>query len=434
VRIQWFDASATEVSMPAGRFAPARWYAEQKDLPKFSNDVAPRLSAAYDVFGDGRTALKASASRSYQQHTGFWTKRYANSGQSTDNRNWFDCAINAAGNACSGVALPTNNDRIVQDNEIGPTSSTTFGLRSDRNPAPDIQRVNNWEYTAAVQHQLFASTSVSFGWYHRSWRELEVSDRTRITKADYTAFTVKMPYFANDPTLEGVLDPNEMLTIYNLNPAKRSVFSSAIVDDNSNDQSVYNGFETSFNTRFRGGIIVFGGWTMDRNVAVYCTLDDNPNGVSTADLYLGEAIHNGGRFCDQRNLDVPFKHEIKLAGNLPLPYGLDFAAALQSYSGLERTITWTPPPAIFPGGRTNPETIILTPKGATSYPRYNQLDVNLKKTFRSGQKTFTVQADVFNVLNSNTIMGTNNAIGANLGFVNEIQIGRLPRIAFQMKF
>ena len=126
VRIQWFDASATEVSMPAGRFAPARWYAEQEHLPQFFNDVAPRLSAAFDVSGDGRTAIKASASKSYQQHTGFWTKRYANSGQSTDTRNWFDCDMNAAGTACSGLSLPTNNDRIAQDNEIGPSNNSRF--------------------------------------------------------------------------------------------------------------------------------------------------------------------------------------------------------------------------------------------------------------------------------------------------------------------
>jgi hypothetical protein len=433
LRIQWFNASATEVSMPPGRFAPARFYAEQKDLPNFTNDLAPRLSMAYDLFGDGRTAFKASASRSYQQHTGFWTKRYANSGQSEDTRNWFDCGLNAAGTACSGVALATNNDRIVQDHEIGPSSSQTFGIRSDRNPAPGIQRVNNWEYTAAVQHQVAGNTSVTFGWYYRAWRDLEVSDRTRISKADYTSFMVPMPSFANDPTLAGVLDPVETLTIYNLNPAKRSVFGTAIVDDNSDDQSVYNGFETSFSTRFRGATL-FGGWTFDRNVAVYCTSDDNPNGTSVADLYLGERVDQGGRFCDQGAFGVPFKHEFKLAGNLPLPYGLDMAAALQSYSGLERTITWTPPASVFPGGRTNAETIILNPKGTASHPRYNQLDLNIKKAFRSGSKTFTVQADVFNVFNSNVIMGTNDAIGANLGFVNEIQIGRLPRIAFQMRF
>ena len=77
---------------------------------------------------------------------------------------------------------------------------------------------------------------------------------------------------------------------------------------------------------------------------------------------------------------------------------------------------------------------MLTPPGSLYYPRYNQLDLNIKKSFRSGSKTFTLQADYFNVLNSNTILTANNAIGSSLGQVNSIQLGRLPRIAFQMKF
>jgi hypothetical protein len=47
---------------------------------------------------------------------------------------------------------------------------------------------------------------------------------------------------------------------------------------------------------------------------------------------------------------------------------------------------------------------------------------------------FTLQADYFNVLNSNSILTMNNAIGATLGQVNSIQLARTPRIAFQMKF
>ena len=434
LRVQWFIASATEVSMPAGVFAPARFYPEQKDLPKYSNDFAPRLSAAYDLFGNGRTALKASASKYYRQHTGFWTKRYANSGQSSDTRNWFDCNINAAGTGCSGLSAPTNNDGIVQVSEIGPSSSTTFGLRSDRNPVADIQRENNWEYSAAVQHSLTRGMSIGFAWYHRSWGELENADRTLITTADYSSFTVPMPSFANDPTLAGVLDPNEVLTVYNLNAAKRSVFGSAIIDENSNDQSVYDGFETSFSARFPWGTTLFGGWTVDRNISVFCTNNDNPNGAITADRYLGEQVSTGGRFCDQRDFSIPFKHEIKLAGNLPLAYGFDFGAALQSYSGLSRVISWTPAPTVFPGGRTNAETFILNAPGTLSLPRYTQLDVNLKKTWRSAQKTFTLQVDYFNVLNGNAILTTNNAIGSSLGQVQSIQLARMPRIAFQMKF
>lgn len=151
-------------------------------------------------------------------------------------------------------------------------------------------------------------------------------------------------------------------------------------------------------------------------------------------MYLGEAVDAGGRFCDQRKYDVPFKKEFKIAGNYPLPFGIDVAAALQSYSGLARTITYTPAAGLFPGGRTNSETQILNTPGSLSMPRYTQLDVNFKKTFRSGQKTFTFQVDLFNVLNSNSIITINNAIGGSLGNVNSAQLARIPRIAFQMKF
>ena len=433
VRWQAFNAYAPEVSLPAGQFAPGRFYAAQPNLPNF-RDVAPRLSTAYDLFGNGKTAIKASAGRYYVQITGFWTKVYANSGLSSDTRTWLDCQLNAAGNACSGAAAPTDNDRIVQLNEIGPSSSSTFGLRSDRNPDPNIQRQNNWEYSTAVQQQLTSTLSVGAAWYHRSWRQLQVSDRTLISGADYTSFTTPMPSFANDPTLTGVLNPTDILTLYNLNASARSVFGSAIIDSTSSvDQSVYNGFEMTFSTRFQG-VNLFGGFTADRNRAVYCSLNDDPNGAATADKYLGESVDNGGRFCDQRKYKIPFKRELKLAGNYPLPLGFDVAAVLQSYSGLARIISWTPAASLFPGGRTNSETIILNQPGSLYYPRYNQLDVNFKKNFRSGKKLFTVQVDFFNMLNSNAILTANNAIGSSLGQVTSVQLGRLPRIAFQMKF
>ena len=116
-----------------------------------------------------------------------------------------------------------------------------------------------------------------------------------------------------------------------------------------------------------------------------------------------------------------------------MPYGLDFVRPCRATAGY-RGITWTPAPTLFPGGRTNAETFILNAPGSLSQPRYTQLDVNIKKTWRSGSKTFTLQADYFNVLNGNAILTTNNAIGSSLGQVQSIQLARMPRIAFQMKF
>ena len=37
------------------------------------------------------------------------------------------------------------------------------------------------------------------------------------------------------------------------------------------------------------------------------------------DLYQGRTVSQGGRFCDQRDFDIPFMHEFKLAGNYSLP-------------------------------------------------------------------------------------------------------------------
>ena len=98
-------------------------------------------------------------------------------------------------------------------------------------------------------------------------------------------------------------------------------------------------------------------------------------------------------------------------------------------------ITWTPAASVFPNAaRTNSETIILSEPGALYQPRYNQLDITVKKNFRSGRKSFSLQADIFNVTNSSSILTTTNVVGSSLGQVNSILYGRLPRLVFQMKF
>lgn len=107
---------------------------------------------------------------------------------------------------------------------------------------------------------------------------------------------------------------------------------------------------------------------------------------------------------------------------------------LQSYPGGARTITYQPAAGLFPGGRTNSETIILNEPGSLFYSRYNQLDVNFKKVFRVGRKTYSAQLDMFNALNGNAIFSANNSIGSSLGQVTSILQGRLIRLAFQVKF
>jgi hypothetical protein len=90
---------------------------------------------------------------------------------------------------------------------------------------------------------------------------------------------------------------------------------------------------------------------------------------------------------------------------------------------------------VFPGSaRTNAETVVLNAPGSLFYPRYNQLDLNVKKNFRAGRKSFSGQFDMFNALNGNAIFSRNDAIGNSLGQVQTILQGRIIRLAFQMRF
>jgi hypothetical protein len=394
------------------------------------------MAAVYDLFGDGRTALKTNFSKYHRQYDADPAAAYSPVGLTSERRNWFDCLLNAAGNACSGAAAATNNDGIVQDIEIGPSpAGGTFGILRN-NTLGDLARQWNYEFTAGVQHQLMPRIALGAMLYRRELREIQRTDRSFITTADYTSFPATIPTtVTRDPDVAAVVPPGTPITLYNLLLAKNPVYGQGLVDLSGNeDKSIYTGFEASFSTRLPGGAVLFGSWTAEKNVSVFCESDDNPNGPARGDLYQGRNVATDGPFCDQRNFNIPFMHEFKLAGNYSLPFGVDVGAVLQSFGGLERVIQWTPDAALFPGGRTQSQTVIINEPGSLYGERWDQLDVNFKKNIRYGSKVHTFQIDIFNVFNNNSIRTMNDTVGNSLGQVTAILPGRFPRIGYQFKF
>jgi Carboxypeptidase regulatory-like domain/TonB-dependent Receptor Plug Domain len=421
VRFELFNSGTRESSMAAGRFTPARFYSAVNDLPNWRN-VAPRFSAAYDVFGDGRTAIKGSVSKYYATFTGSYVKRYADSISDSDTRNWFDVDLVPGTSTASGRALPSNGDNIAQDNEIGPPGKPNFGQVSNRRPADGLSRFYNWEYTASIQRELRSGVSVTAAYFRRTYGDLEVTRNLAISTADYIPFQIPNP-----------LDAAEQLTVYNLSPAKRGLLDQE--DQNSRiNQQIYNGIEMSFSARLGAGALVFGGWTMDQNIAVTCDTTQDPNGIAAADLYTNRTVMQGGPYCDQRDFGIPFRHEFKLAGSYPLPLGLEVGAVFQSYPGYEKSILYQVPANLFPGSRTNVETVVLNKPGTLFQPRMNQVDANVKKNFRIGGKSLSGQVDIFNLFNGNAVLTSNENFGTTYDQVNSFLQGRLFRLAVQLKF
>lgn len=422
LRFEYFSSKIKEQWRQEGRFVPGQIFPEITGVPVWK-DFAPRLGVAYDVFGNGRTALKGGVNRYMRPMAGSFVKRYNPiRGLATDTRDWFDVDLTPLTAVRSGIPRPTDRDGIVQNNEIGPSNNANFGKTAGRTAIDNIQREYNVEYSASVQHQILNNLSVTAGWYRRQYYGLVVEDNVSLSAADYREFQVVNPY-----------NPSETLTLYNLDPAKRALVN--FLEYNSDeDTHISNDLEVSFNSRFPNGSVVFGGWTAQHNVEVMCD-QENPNGSLQADLYFTISFLRGGRFCDERNLGIPFRHDFKIAGTLPLKWGLEFSGTFVSFAGNESQVTWNVPASAFPNGQRTAVTVVrLDQPGTLYYPRWNQLDVAIKRPFRIGGYQFTAQADVYNALNGSNVLTETQIFGSQLGRPNTILQGRLLRLVTQVKW
>jgi hypothetical protein len=97
-------------------------------------------------------------------------------------------------------------------------------------------------------------------------------------------------------------------------------------------------------------------------------------------------------------------------------------------------VNWAVPTNLFPGGRTQAVTVGLIPPGSEYLDRWNQLDVEVKKTFRVGAVLFEPAVEVYNALNSNVVLTQNQSYGSTLGQPQRVLQGRLVRLSTQVKF
>src|SRR5678809_1652473 len=70
VRLDFLNTSTEPFTLGPHRWLPNRnvHFDAVEDVPNWK-DINPRVSVAYDLFGTGKTALKASASRGVQQES-----------------------------------------------------------------------------------------------------------------------------------------------------------------------------------------------------------------------------------------------------------------------------------------------------------------------------------------------------------------------------
>lgn len=413
IRFDYLNAYVPAVQLPAGRFVSARSFAEVSNVPNWK-DVSPRLGLSYDVFGDGKTAVKASLGR-FVEGVGLMTvTRLANPQTATvafATRSWDD----------------RNGDFLPQAEELGPLSDSGFGGTRIRTRYDEAlingwgKRGYSWEFTGSAQREVLTGTSLSVGYFRRWYGNQRVTDNLEVGPSDYDPYCVTAPVDARLPQGGGY----RVCGLYDVAPARFGLVNNIIrlASDYGQAKEVHDALDISLMARLPSGIVVSGGTSTGRTATQNCFTIDSP-----------QALLN----C---NVSPPFQTQFKGYAVLPLPWALQTSAGVRSEPGPIVTAAYTVSRATATAelgrdtaSRGSIADIPLVAPGTLYGERLLQVDYRIARNFNAGRTKVQARLDLFNVFNANPILGQNNTFGASWQRPTSILQGRLMKIGLQLDF
>ena len=371
-------------------FIAAQCYDKISGVPDWKS-VSPRLSAVYDIAGDGRTALKFSANRYIIPVGSSMLDRINPIFLASDSRTW------RAQSACASVnnvGCDLNGDLLPQINELGPSSG--FNLGNFNRYEPGYKWPWAREYSAEIQRQLPLNLVISAGYTRREKLGNFGSRNVLVPENTYTKLTVTE------------VNSGQVVDVYNQDPALRGK-QDFVWNNMSELDSTYNGTDISLDKRMSNGWMMTGGISIGETTGWVGSTDlNNPNSKEFNRGIVGN--------------DTPFS--FRLSGLYDLPYAIQMSGTFQHQKGFPELtqVSVGNNTVALTQGTTN---VTVEPRGTTRLPALNQLDMSFRKAFLAGGTRYQPRIDLYNLMNTATVISRVTTLGSSYGAVSNIQRGRL---------
>ena len=404
-----------------------RTFARREGTPDWK-DINPRVGLAYDVFGNGRTAIKYSIGR-YVAKIGTEITNANNPivrSVNNANRSWNDA---------NGDYVPDCDlGNFAANGECGAIDNNNFG-KSNPNAVrwnPDVLnglRDSNWDMSAELQQELRDGLSVTIGYYFNTAgynqennSKNRITDNTAVGGSDFDEYCVTAPVDPRLPDGGGY----EICGLYDINPAKFGQVDNLITESSLfGDVNLRNHFfNVTFDGRLQNGMTFGGGIDTGRSTDSRCFVVDSPQEL----LYCNDVTPFGAQT------------QLKLFGAIPLPYDFLVSAAYQNLSGpdFDANLLYSSAEIESSLGRT------LSSGGFRSVPlvapntlfesRITRLDFRVSKIINVDRFRFQINFDAYNLMNTSSVRSVNSAYGPRWGNPNTIIDPRIIEIGAQINF
>jgi hypothetical protein len=376
VRYDHFNTFYPAQTSPAATFPdlfPQRNFAQSPNIATW-NTFRPRLGAAYDLTGQGRSVIRAFFGQFDVIEGAELAEQINPNGLSTQTFTWHD----------------TNGDGIPQQSEWdSPANLVSASGGVVTTVDPNLKRPYSNQVNVGYEQQLFSSVMVGVNYYFRNLKNQYAERNLANLPSDYTATTVDNK---GNPLINSIT--GQPITLYNLNPSLVGASNYLITNIPELNTNHYNGVEFTVTKRMSKGWQVLAGYTIQQQKGTYRrNLEDDFNNPNN-EINRTNAI-----------LNYDATQMFKVLSNYTFPKSFNVGLNYQHYTGYPLDPNYGPPTAVFENLNQGQVSVVGEQIGKIRLPNVDIANLRISRPTHLGER-FTLEpiADLFNIANANTVI------------------------------